>query len=256
MTDTVPDAAATLGPRDEARVSFGLHAKKLADLATQLLSHDVDAPLGDRVRRALALREQLDEVVSRAVVAEREAGASWSVIGKAAGGITRQAATERWTPAVTAWRDNGRRALKRGSGLTATDAAVNLDYAYTRLDPETHRAFSSTLDAVRFPEQEADRIRGEQAAAIEARLSELRAETAHLDHRVHHSTDRDDRSEALRHRSELRQDIARLLDQLADLAEDTAAEEHRAAAERCRAEAATDSEFAALLVPQDAPGRS
>ncbi|MFJ4368892.1 hypothetical protein ACIP4S_32820 [Streptomyces chartreusis] len=107
-----------------------------------------------------------------------------------------------------------------------------------------------------FPEQEADRIRGEPAAAIEAWLGELRAETAHLDHRVHHSTDRTARSEALRHRSELRQEIARLLDQLADLAEDTAAEEHRAAADRCRAEAATDSEFAALLVSQDAVGRS
>ncbi|WP_326806012.1 hypothetical protein OIE49_36350 [Streptomyces sp. NBC_01788] len=147
-------------PRDEARVSYGLCAKKLADLAHGLLAHDIDAPPGDRVRRALTLREQLEKVINQAVVAEREEGTSWAAaIGRAAGGMSRQAAAERWTPAVTAWSANGRRALGGGSGLTAWDAVANLDHAYARLAPEHPHAFSSTLDAVRFPDQEADRIR-------------------------------------------------------------------------------------------------
>ncbi|MFE7212473.1 hypothetical protein ACFU93_21265 [Streptomyces sp. NPDC057611] len=248
MTDTAPPVPATLGPRDEARVSYGLCAKKLADLAHGLLAHDIDAPPGDRVRRALALREQVEKVINQAVVAEREEGTSWAAIGRAAGGITRQAAAERWTPAVTAWSANGRRALGGGSGLTAWDAAANLDHAYTRLAPDHPRAFSSTLDAVRFPDQEADRIRREQAAAIEARLSELRAEIAHLDHRFHHSSAPADRGGALRRRGEDRENAARLLDQLAAV-EPELADDHHAAAERCRAEAAADREFANLLDP-------
>ncbi|MFI5689930.1 hypothetical protein [Streptomyces sp. NPDC051636] len=209
-------------------------------------------PPGDRVRRALALREQLAKVISQAVVAEREEGASWTAIGQAAGGITRQAAAERWSPAVTAWTRNGRRALSGSSGLTVWDAAASLDHAYARLNPDHAHAFSSTLNAVRFPEQEADRVRREQAAATGDRLRRLRETTDRLSRDFHAATAPAARASLLRRRASAQDEAAQLLTDLAMLEPDLA-DEHRSAAGQCEAQAAADREFADLLQPQDTP---
>ncbi|MGW7729448.1 hypothetical protein [Streptomyces canus] len=122
--ETVP--AIPTGPRDEAVVSYGLHAKRQSDLALELLAHDLDAPPGAQVRQALALSDWLDRLVSQAAVAEHEDGASW--------------------------RATGRHALNGGGDGRA--AAVALALAYARRDGNHLRTvFSSTLHVIRFPEQ-------------------------------------------------------------------------------------------------------
>ncbi|MFI1569052.1 hypothetical protein ACH4ZX_39610 [Streptomyces sp. NPDC020490] len=253
MTDA-SEAAATIptGPRDEAVVSYGLYAKRLSDLALELLAHDPDAPPGDRVRRALELGEWLDKLVSQAAVAEREDGASWRAIGEAAG-ITRQSAAGRWGPAVDAWRANGRRALSGGTGESARTAAVALDLAYARrADDNPCTVFSSTLHVVRYPEREAARARQEQADAARHRLHDVRTRTEDLTRDFHTAQDPADRADALRRRAAVQDETAALLQHLATLDPDRA-DTHRADAVQSARAADADREFATLLASQDTP---
>ncbi|MFE2669246.1 hypothetical protein [Streptomyces mirabilis] len=259
MTDIAPSRPELLSPRDEAHVSYGLRAKTLGDLAYNLLAHpvaddgDEAPPPGERVRRALALRERLDALIAQAGVADREDGATWTEIGAAAG-ITRQAAQERWAPHVSAWDTAGRRALPEHRGVSALEAATVLNVGYARLaDDRPADAFSRALDAVRFPGAEAaERARRERAVAARARLAALaEAETRRQDDL--HRLARDgaapaERSEALRALAELREENAERHDELAGLEPDHA-DTHRAAAVQARGHAAHDREFAALLAP-------
>ncbi|MGW7256763.1 hypothetical protein [Streptomyces sp. NPDC054834] len=260
MTDTVlpplpPAPPSALSPRDEARVSFALCAKKLGDLAYDLLPLDPDAAPGDRLRRALALRERLDTLIEQAAVAEREEGASWTQLGTAAG-ITKQAAHERWSPHTGAWAAAGRMALRGSSGLTALDAAMAVDAAYARQDPEhAADAFSSGLDAVRFPGAEAaERARRERAAAIRDRLDDLDAEIRLLHARFRTVTTDGAapaaRAPLLHRRADVHDEAARLLEELGRLEPDQATD-HRARAEEHRHATVADREFAGLLDPQD-----
>ncbi|MFI8234997.1 hypothetical protein ACIGDI_40015 [Streptomyces sp. NPDC085900] len=253
MTDAF-EAAPTIptGPRDEAVVSYGLYAKRLSDLALELLAHDLDAPPGDRVRRALELGEWLDKLVNQAAVAEREDGASWRAIGEAAG-ITRQSAAGRWGPAVEAWRANGRRALSGGTGESARTAAVALDLAYARrADDNPRTVFSTTLHVVRYPEREAARARREQADAARQRLHEVRTRTEGLTRAFHTAQNPADRAEALRSRAAIHDEAAGILEQLAAL-DPEQADAYRASAVQCAREADADREFAALLAPKGLP---
>ncbi|MFE7070439.1 hypothetical protein ACFU96_10165 [Streptomyces sp. NPDC057620] len=258
MNDTAPDRPELLSPRDEAHVAYGLRARTLGDLAYDLLAHDPDAPPGERVRRALALRERLDALIAQAGVADREAGATWTEIGAAAG-ITRQSAQGRWTPHVTAWAAAGRRAVRDHHGLTALGAAGGLDAAHARLadDDDQQDTFSRALDAVRFPGAEAaERARHERAVSVRARLAVLAtAEERGQDdlHRLARTAAAPaDRATALRHLAALREEGAGRHDELAALEPETA-DTHRAAAAQARDRAAHDREFAALLALQGTP---
>ncbi|MFC8660706.1 hypothetical protein [Streptomyces sp. NPDC057199] len=256
MTDTAPARPELLSPRDEAHVSYGLCARTLGDLAYSLLAHPADgteAPPGERVRRALALRECLDTLIAQAGVADREDGATWTEIGAAAG-VTRQSAQERWAPHVTAWAAAGRRALPESRGASALEAATVLNVTYARLaDDRPVDAFSRTLDAVRFPGAEAaERARRERAVTVRARLAALAA-TEHRSQDDLHQMARDgaapaDRAAALRHLAELREENAERHAELAGLEPDHA-DTHHVVAAQARDRASHDREFAALLNP-------
>ncbi|MET9562505.1 hypothetical protein [Streptomyces tauricus] len=236
---------------------YGLRARTLGDLAYGLLAHDIDAPPGERVRRALALRERLDALLAQAGVADKEDGASWSEIGAAAG-ITRQSAQGRWSPHVTAWAAAGRRALRDHHGLTALGAAAGLDAAHARAaDDDQPDVFSRALDAVRFPGAEAaERARRERAVTVRARLAVLAdaddRRTADLHGLSRDSAAPADRAAALHDLAALREEAAERHAELAHLEPDTAST-HQAAADQARDRAAQDREFAHLLAPQDAP---
>ncbi|MGW4362527.1 hypothetical protein ACWEKU_27615 [Streptomyces californicus] len=96
-----PDGPRVLSPRDEARVLFAFEVERLRKEALALLPVDPAAPRGERLRRTLALKQMVDELVEHAVVAEREEGTTWSQVAAAAG-ISKQAAHERWTGGVNA----------------------------------------------------------------------------------------------------------------------------------------------------------
>ncbi|WP_413754792.1 hypothetical protein [Streptomyces sp. MMBL 11-3] len=188
---------------------------------------------GERVRRALALRERLDALIAQAGVADREDGVTWTEIGTAAG-ITRQSAQGRRTPHVTAWAVASRRAVRDHHALTALAAAVGLDAAHARhADDDQQDVFSRALDAVRSPGAEAaERARRERAATVRARLAAPAA-----------------RAEALHQLAALREEAAERHDGLAHLEPDTA-DTHQAAATQARDRAAQDREFAHLLASQ------
>ncbi|WP_105973667.1 hypothetical protein [Streptomyces geranii] len=261
MNDTAPDRPELLSPRDEAHVAYGLRARALGDLAYDLLAHPADTtdvPPGERVHRTIALRERLDALIAQAVVADREDGATWTQIGRAAGGITRQAAQERWAPHAAAWAAAGRRALPEHRGVSAMEAATVLNVGYARLaDDRPADAFSRALDAVRFPGAEAaERARRERAVTVKARLAALAATEQRRQDDLHRLA-RDgaapaDRAETLRDLADLREENAERHDELAGLEPDHA-DTHRAAAVQARDRAAHDREFAALLTPQHTP---
>lgn len=56
------------------------------------MTDDPASDVAAAARRAAAARAELDGAVARA----RRAGLSWNAIGKAAGGMSKQAAHERW----------------------------------------------------------------------------------------------------------------------------------------------------------------
>lgn len=74
MTESAPPAA--LSPVDEARVSFALHARKLAEHAYALIPLNPGAPRSEGMRRVLALCEILGALIDRAAVTEREEGST------------------------------------------------------------------------------------------------------------------------------------------------------------------------------------
>lgn len=116
----------------------------------------------------------MDEVVARAVVAEREEGTTWAQLAETAD-ISKQGAHERWAPAVSAWAATGRTAFPAGSGISTLDAARRLDRTYADRRPDQPQdPVSSGLDAVRFPgAAAAEAARRERAASLRARLEVL-----------------------------------------------------------------------------------
>lgn len=254
MTDTTP-APTVLSPRDEARVSFAFAAEMLGELAYALMPLHPDAPRGERLRQALALKERLDTLIDRAVIVEREEGTTWSQLADAAG-TSKQAAHERWAGAVSAWAANGRTALGPNSSFPTLDAAARLDEVYAGLHPgHPADAVSSGLDAVRYPGAEAaENARRERAAALHDRLNSLSGQLDDVHAKFRRLTDAaaspSARADSLRAQAALLEEAAALYEELTG-AEPELADEHSARSEQRRGDAAGDREYAELLASRD-----
>jgi hypothetical protein len=88
-----------------ARLALSAAAKELSDYARGLVSaDDRGTGPGEVVERAVQLVDDARGMLERAVVYERERGASWQTIG-AALGISRQTAHERFAELERRWKD-------------------------------------------------------------------------------------------------------------------------------------------------------
>lgn len=161
-----------LSPRDESRIALASRAWFLCGRATALMPVDPEAPPGSLLSAALAFQQDAEELVYRAVIAERERGTTWEQIAQAAG-ITRQTAHERWANQARAWADLGR-ATHDGKDHDAAQTVRFLDSAYAKAHPGQPHAISAGLDAVRHPGsapgQDARRAR---SRALHTRRDEL-----------------------------------------------------------------------------------
>ncbi|MFD4341765.1 hypothetical protein ACFWPP_31850 [Streptomyces anulatus] len=253
MTDTpaIPETPRVLSPRDEARVRFALQAERVSKTALDLLPIDPAAPRGERLRRALALKKELDELVERAVIAEREEGTTWAQLADPTG-ISKQAAHERWAGNVTAWAANGRAMFPPNSQHSALEVARRLDQVYADLDSRhSQDAVSSGLDAVRFPgAAAAEAARRARAQGLHTRLSVLdeRLTTAYDEWQLLNDAGArpEARAEALHLLAALNEESAALYEELTG-AEPELADEHRNSAERARTSVTSNREYAELL---------
>jgi hypothetical protein len=97
------------GREAQARVALSVAAREVSDFARGLVpADDRGSGAGEIVERAAQLVDDARSVLERAVVYEREQGASWQTIG-AALGISRQTAHERFAEAERHWQDALRR---------------------------------------------------------------------------------------------------------------------------------------------------
>ncbi|MFF8293652.1 hypothetical protein ACF068_31210 [Streptomyces sp. NPDC016309] len=253
MTDTtdMPETPRVLSPRDEARVRFAMDAERVARQTLDLLPIDPDAPPGERLRRTLALKELMDQLVEHAVIAEREEGTTWAQLATAAG-ISKQAAHERWAGAVTAWASGGRTLFPPDSEYSTLKTARRLDQVHADRHPDHPKdAVSSGLDAVRFPGAvAAEAARRERAQGLHHRLALLRDRLTVLHDEQRLLTEGDARPEAraavLTRLADAEQEVADLYDELTG-AEPELADDHRARAERSRANTVSCREYAELL---------
>ncbi|MFJ8855182.1 hypothetical protein [Streptomyces sp. NPDC102437] len=257
MTD-VPDTTAAepqyLSPRDEARISFATRAFNLSTDVLDLIPVRPELPHGELLRQTLALRQAVDKLVDIAVIAERERGATWEQIGGASG-TTRQSAHEKWSSDLTAWASNGRTSGHKKSPGTSMDRAKRIDHLYAALRPETADAVTAGLDAVRFPGSDVyERAQRPRAAALHARLIELRELKFTLHDQFKELTEEDestlsdDQIEALAQNltrtAETQDESAACYEELV-AAEPALAEEHLASAQYQRQVAAESHKHAA-----------
>ncbi|MEV5203230.1 hypothetical protein [Streptomyces sp. NPDC053720] len=250
MIDT-PEMPRVLSPRDEARVRFALQAERLGAEAFDLLPVDPSAARGERLRRALDMKRLADILVQRAVVAEREEGATWTQLADVAG-ISKQAAHERWAGDVTTWATTGRSVFSPDSENSALKTARRLDEVYADQNPEHPAdAVSSGLDAVRFPGAiAAEAARRERAAGLHARLAPLNDQlgTAYAEWTLLNDGGARPKARAavLTRLAALNEEVAALHEELTG-AEPELADEHRSSAERARSSVASNREYAELL---------
>ncbi len=95
--------------KSQARIALSVAAREVSDEARGLVpADDRGSGVGEIVERAVQLVDRTRDVLERAVVYEREEGASWQDIG-AALGISRQTAQERFAEVEQRWRDALRR---------------------------------------------------------------------------------------------------------------------------------------------------
>jgi acyl transferase domain-containing protein len=95
--------------RTQARVALSVAAREVSDHARSLVpADDRGSGAGEIVERAAQLLDDVRGVLDRAVICEREQGASWQTIG-AALGISRQTAHERFAEVERLWKDALRR---------------------------------------------------------------------------------------------------------------------------------------------------
>lgn len=88
-----------------ARLVLSFEQKDLAvRAAAGVPTTDAFLHPGEMVAEALDLVEQAKDVLRWAVIWERQKGTSWEEIGDRLGGITRQAANERYKAAVDEWK--------------------------------------------------------------------------------------------------------------------------------------------------------
>jgi hypothetical protein len=97
------------GREAQARVALSVAAREVSDYARGLVpADDRGSGAGEVLERAAQLVDEARNVLERAVVYEREQGASWQTIG-AALGISRQTAHERFAEIERRWQDALRR---------------------------------------------------------------------------------------------------------------------------------------------------
>ncbi|MFC8765746.1 hypothetical protein ACFUAG_34190 [Streptomyces sp. NPDC057193] len=137
MTE-IPDV---LSPRDEARLELSSRARMLADRAAALVPIVVDPKPGDLITQATTLQALVQDLLSAAVVAEREQGLTPARIEEFTGRRT-------WNEAVLQWARDGRR---NRSGMPAPALAESLDAWAAEQTPGTPRPVTEGLDATRFP---------------------------------------------------------------------------------------------------------
>ncbi|WP_306324122.1 MULTISPECIES: hypothetical protein [unclassified Streptomyces] len=90
-----------------ARLVLSFEQRDLADRAAAgVPTNDAFMNGGEMVEECVGLVEQAQEVLRRAVIWERQKGTSWEEIGERLGGISRQAAHERYKAAVDEWQQS------------------------------------------------------------------------------------------------------------------------------------------------------
>ncbi|GAA0573962.1 hypothetical protein [Streptomyces mordarskii] len=250
-----PDEPSTLSPRDESRVALAVNFCNLADRALKSVSVDPDAAPGALLRAALDLQQQIDKLVTSAVVAERERGTTWDQIGAAAS-MTRQSAHEKWYKDVRAWAALGRTARpSKSSYATTLEYAAVVDQRYAIVHPSRPQAVTSGLDVVRFPGSQAyeDSLRA-RGSALHSQFRELSKAVTELDEERHALKGGGSANDSRLAENRLRHAVT--YDKIADVyeqlvtAEPALADEHRAEAESHRATAQNDRKYAALLRQQ------
>lgn len=129
-----------------ARLALSAEAADVADYARGLVPTESDgyARPGDVVENAARLVTGAQEVLTRAVIAERARGTSWADIGEALGGVSRQAAQERYRVHIADWERGLDAPYTHSAGgqiLNAQlpEAALTPRTVATRLDEWVHR---------------------------------------------------------------------------------------------------------------------
>ncbi|MGW7460979.1 hypothetical protein [Streptomyces sp. NPDC054797] len=199
-----------------------------------------DSSAGSLLRHALEVANGAQELVSAAVIAERERGTTWEQLAQETG-ISRQAAHERWSPVVQTWSRLGRRVGGRSAkDHEAAEVVAFLDEQYARFDPERTNAVSAGLEAVRHPvpapHEEALRARGQQLHARRIELGRDDTRTSAEYTRLKGPTTRDGWLRLAANRTasaDIDTALAEVYDDLVS-AEPALADEHRADAEQHR----------------------
>jgi hypothetical protein len=122
---------------DAARLLYADEARRLSDLARNLVPTQRQHNPGDYVHEALQLLQRAERLAALAVVVERARGTTWETIGQSAGQITKQSAQRRWATAaetvdVLAATGIGGDGLRSRRASTAVGLAENLDAWYER----------------------------------------------------------------------------------------------------------------------------
>ncbi|WP_330335740.1 hypothetical protein OHS33_39540 (plasmid) [Streptomyces sp. NBC_00536] len=177
-TNDQPDERArppALTPVDEAMLARAHTLMQIVEAGLRDVSERYrDDDHGRVLRDALFIQGLADDLVTKAVIAERERGASWTAIGNAAD-ISRQSAHERWNTKVAAWVLMGRQ--RSGIGRGEADPATHAQYLGEWLDALVGKgrdAISRLLPSLSDPaaRQEANDRRAE-VKRLEQRAEEL-----------------------------------------------------------------------------------
>lgn len=121
-----------LTPVDEAMLARAHTLMQIVEAGLRDVSERYrDDDHGRVLRDALFMQGLADDLVTKAVIAERERGASWTAIGNAAD-ISQQSAHKRWNTKVAAWVLMGRQ--RSGIGRGDADPAAHAQYLGEWLD--------------------------------------------------------------------------------------------------------------------------
>ncbi|MFE5565934.1 hypothetical protein ACFQ68_13190 [Amycolatopsis japonica] len=141
---------------DAARLLYADDARRLSDLARNLVPTEREHAPGDYIHEALLVLRQAERLAALAAVVERARGATWDEIGAGAGGVTKQSAQRRWaetTEIVDALAGGiGAEGLRSRHASTSRQLAEDLDAWYLRhLEPgdvadDTDQPVSGYLD--------------------------------------------------------------------------------------------------------------
>ncbi|MFF3129495.1 hypothetical protein ACFVRD_46620 [Streptomyces sp. NPDC057908] len=127
---------------EPAAASFGLYA--------QMLGEDL-AVAGDYVRQAAYRRQNVESLVSAAVIAERVRGTSWEAIGSILG-MSAEEAEEKWGREEASWRSRSvvdSQVLKNpGRRAAKVDRYIATDKPYQF--GTVRRPLSASLDAAAY----------------------------------------------------------------------------------------------------------